>query len=51
MVYDDSVYLRDEAGLLVEELEQDIDEFSRDSSANYLRQAVKTDGHEFVIGD
>jgi len=51
MVYDDSVYLEDEAGLLVEELEQDIDEFSRDPSANYLRQAVKTDGHEFVIGD
>jgi len=51
MVYNDGVYLRDEVSLLVEELEQDIDEFSRDPSANYLRQAVKTDGHEFVIGD
>ena len=51
MVYNDSVYLRDEVSLLVEELEQDISEFSRDPSVNHLREAVETDGHEFVIGD
>lgn len=46
-VVHDRVYLEDEVSQLVEELEEKIDEFSRDPSVNNLRRAVKTDGHVF----
>ncbi|MFO7794433.1 MAG: hypothetical protein R6V35_05680 [Candidatus Nanohaloarchaea archaeon] len=49
--YNGSIYLQDEISRLVEELEQEIDEFSRDVSVYHLRNAANSNGHLFEIGE
>lgn len=48
--YDGRLYLEDEVSRLLEELEEEIDGFSRDLSVNLLREATSKRGkREFVI--